>query len=186
MWKSNNNYTRTAAKASMKHFVVERKANFSARGMTLIELLLVVAVICILAALAIPNLISTKRLTKDALASRTRLAQAADAQLRYREMTASRSFAKMCDLTKKSTPEGMLVSETVAKFDSGCTPQAVDDWIIADNPQVTVTPAYLKSNFSIVAYKSSKPEIMLCVHSDAVVRRGTYSAGCSQTSEPVE
>lgn len=156
---------------------------FSAEaGMTLIELLIVVVVVIIIMGFALLNMSKTVTLQKDSQ-QRTRLMLASESVMRYRSMNASRSFARLCDVAKVNTSEGKIVPETVASFTADCTPQAINGWIVADNPGVNLTPAYLKENFSLVLYKSEAPVQMYCISKDGVVRRGTYSEGCNQSSQ---
>lgn len=155
------------------------------KGFSMIELLIVVAVLGIIVVIAVMNSQTSKKLIVDKV-ELNRLQQLWGIQDDYRDSLGKRKYGTLYELSQITTPRGKLLPEAIATF-SGTSPQAVDGWLIQDNPKYPPTAASLASGFSITMSRSgaSPSDDIYCIHEDGVIRKSTVSAGCTRNSEKV-
>lgn len=155
-------------------------------GFSLIELLVVIVVLAIIVVIAVVNMQTSSKLITGKL-KLTNLEQVRGIQEDYRNGLGRRRYATLYELSQVTTPRGKLLPESIATF-SGTSPQAVDGWIIQDNPKAAPTTASLASGFSITMSRegASASDDIYCIHEDGVIRKSTVSAGCTRTSEKVK
>lgn len=166
----------------MRHEIQKRAR--SSRGFSLIEMLIVVAIIAVVSAIVVPQLVPTKRGTQEQLVI-DKLASVAQLQEAFRVDLGYKRYGRLSEMRQAQTGAGPLMNQTLAPADTNGNPVANQGWIIRESS--TPTDTTLRSSFAIEAVpEAGNPSTnRYCVHEDGEVRRATGGAQCGRTSTPV-
>jgi type IV pilus assembly protein PilA len=144
-------------------------------GFSLIELLIVVAIILIIAAIAIPNLIKSKMAANEASAVGS-LRTVNTAELTY-SSTYGTGFTDLTTLGASGIVDNVLSAGTKSGYTLVATPS---------NGSGTSTNPYLSYNSTGTPVSSNTGTRQFCSDESGVIRYTTTGTGCASTSTALQ
>ena len=145
------------------------------KGFSLIELLIVVAIILIIAAIAIPNLIKSKMAANEASAVGS-LRTINTAELTY-SSTYGTGFTTLTTLGASGIIDNVLAGGTKSGYTLVATPS---------NGSGTSTSPYLSYNSTGTPVSTNTGTRQFCSDESGVIRYTTTGSGCTNTSSALQ